>query len=206
MFRQSLTYALLFGALTAAASAQDFSNVKSGMLLGIYAAPGSGGMRVSSTIPGYSAQGRLFPGDVLLRVTIDGLNVYRLRTTFEMENAKIAIGPNREAALEIWRPSQGLMYAWVELTPIAAPMAAMQRGPQQSKAMFKLESEKPGARRMFEKLPADNLGPLGQNPGLPPIDVNPQPGFPPHVKPRPLPGVPPVNPGAGQGNPADLFK
>src|SRR5690606_16365454 len=106
------------------ALAYDFSNVRSGMLLGIYTTPAQGGMRVSGLIPGYSAEGRLYPGDVLLRVAVDESQVYRVRSLYEMENAKMMIGPNREAALEIWRPSQGLVYAWVEFTPIYGPAIA----------------------------------------------------------------------------------
>ncbi|MCA9029365.1 MAG: hypothetical protein KDA66_01075 [Planctomycetaceae bacterium] len=143
-----VTLAVLVTAATV--NGQDFSNVKSGLLVGVYASPGSGGMRVSDTIPGYSAEGRLFPGDVLLRTTVDGFDVYRLRSHYEMENAKIAIGPNREAAMEIWRPGVGLIYAWVEFTPIASPTGTY--GAQvPCKAQFRMESEKPGARRMFDR-------------------------------------------------------
>jgi len=142
--------------------AQDFSNVTSGMLLGVYATARNDGMQVTNTIPGYSAVGRLFPGDVLLQTTVDGFQVYPLRSHYEMEHAKMAIGPNREAAVEFWRPGVGLMYAWVEFTPIYAPAAPAMSGgfpqprmgkPQQRQfsAQFKLESEKPGARALFQK-------------------------------------------------------
>ena len=127
MTRLALTLAtVLFAQLTVSqvAVAQDFSNVRSGMLLGIYTTPGYGGMQVSSLIPGYSAEGRLFPRDVLPRVAVDQNQVYRVRSLYEMENAKMMIGPNREAALEIWRPNQGVIYAWVEFTPLYGPAAA----------------------------------------------------------------------------------
>lgn len=191
MNRIFLTTVLTCSLMTTLASAQDFSNVKSGLLLGIYAIPSQGGMRVTGIIPGYSAQGRLFPGDVLLRTTIDGLTMYRLRTHYEMENAKMAIGANQQAAVEFWRPSVGLMYAWVEFTPIYGPAAAPGQAysiENPAKAEFKLESEKPGAREMFQK-----GGPGGAvTPGLPGA---PSPG------PQPGPG-PAVPPG---GNPGDLF-
>ncbi|MCA8996645.1 MAG: hypothetical protein KDA80_06665 [Planctomycetaceae bacterium] len=175
----------------------DFSNVPSGLLLGIYATPNMGGMEVTSTIPGYSAEGRLFTGDVLLRATVDGVNIRRLRTSFELENAKTEIGPNREAAIEFWRPGQGLLYAWVEFTPIASPAApfafggvATQNGnsnqqfnqtPSPAKATFKLESEKPGARQMFHggnpttTLKPTNPGTVG-TPPIAPSNPNRDPG------------------------------
>lgn len=153
-----IAFTLVLIASVTVARAGDFSNVRSGMLLGVYASPSKGGMQVQNTIPGYSAQGRLFSGDVLMRATTDGWQVYNLRSTYEMETAKMAIGPNREAALEIWRPGVGMIYAWVEFTPIAAPAAAytvngqrMQRSTGQSKAKFRMESEKPGARQLFQR-------------------------------------------------------
>lgn len=158
MSRFALSLVVILSSIGLQAQANDFSNVKSGLLLGIYASPGYGGMRVTSTIPGYSAEGRLQHGDVLLRATVDGLTMYRLRTTYEMENTKMAIGPNREAALEIWRPGIGMIYAWVEFTPINGPAmmspfggVAADVAPGPAKAQFRMESEKGGARQMFQK-------------------------------------------------------
>lgn len=188
MNRSLCSMIVALAVLTQIAGAQDFSNVKSGLLLGIYAVPSQGGMRVTGIIPGYSAQGRLFPGDVLLRTTIDGVTMYRLRTHYEMENAKIAIGANQQAAVEFWRPNVGLMYAWVEFTPIYGPASAPQGQAYSienpAKAEFKLESEKPGARELFQK---------GAPGAVPPAGV---PG-----QPQPIPQ--PVPPGGG--NPGDLF-
>ena len=124
------------------------------MLLGVYATPGQGGMRITSTIPGYSAQGRLFPGDVLMRATVDGWTMYNLRSHWEMENAKMAIGANRDAGIEVWRPGQGYVYFMVQFTPIHAPAAAgapMARSQQTYGAQFRTESEKPGARALFQR-------------------------------------------------------
>jgi hypothetical protein len=161
---------------TVSAFATDFRNVRSGLLLGIYATPNAGGMQVTGIIPGYSADGRLFPGDILRRTTVDGLTIYSLRSTFELENAKSAIGPNRMAAVEIERTGVGLIYAWVEFTPIVTP--AYSNAPVQSKAMFQLESERPGAREMFQR----NLS----QPSLPPLT-----GFnSPIVDPAPMPFIP----------------
>lgn len=149
----ALTIAVSMAAQTVVAN--DFSNVRSGLLLGIYANPSQGGMKVSSTIPGYSAEGRLFRGDVLMRATIDGWQMHNLRSHHEMENAKMAIGAGREAAVEIWRPGQGMIYAWVEFTPIFAPAAAagapQVRMQTRAKARFSMESEKPGARQLFQR-------------------------------------------------------
>lgn len=154
MTRFTATAVLLLTTLAQSASAHDFNNfhnVQSRLLLGVYAIQGNGGMRVTGTIPGYSAEGRLFPGDVLMRATMDGFRIYHLRSHVEMENAKSAIGPFRQAALELWRPGVGLMYAWVEFTPVGGimPYSAPAAAPYQ--AQFRMESERPGARRLFQQ-------------------------------------------------------
>ncbi len=147
------TIALAF--TTIAAQAQDYSNVTSGMLLGIYSTPSQGGMRVQSLIPGYSAQGRLFPGDILMRATVDGSMIYNMRSHYEMENTKRAIGANRDAAIEIYRPGYGLQYVWVQFTPLYSPaaagMARSSSGTRSYGAQFKTEREKPGARALFQR-------------------------------------------------------
>lgn len=156
---KNIILTLAISALTSATCiGQDFSNVRSGLLLGVYANASYDGMRVTGTIPGYSAVGRLFPGDVLVRATTDGFNIYELRSHWAMENAKSAIGPHRPAAIEIYRPGQGYLYAWVEFSPISAPAAvystrsgAPAAPAAKGKAIFKMESEKGGARQMFQK-------------------------------------------------------
>lgn len=151
MKRLACSTAALFVLMTHSAEASDFGHVKSGMLLGIYARPENGGMQVLSTIPGYSAEGRLFPGDVLLRATVDGFQIHRLRSHYETENAKLAIGPHRQAAIEVWRPGVGLIYAWVEFTPIGGIQLYSTHGAVPTRAQFRMESERPGARRMFHR-------------------------------------------------------
>ena len=186
--------------------AQDFSNVRSGMLLGIYTSPAYGGMQVSSLIPGYSAEGRLYPGDVLLRVAVDQNQVYRVRSLYEMEDAKMMIGPNREAALEIWRPNQGVIYAWVEFTPLYGPSAAAPAygaaAPTQRSysAQFRMESEKSGARALFQGKPSGGLPSQGGNGNAGGFPGNPvTPKFP-NIK------VPQVNlPNLGHFDPSRLF-
>lgn len=154
------TLTLAIAILTSATSmAQDFGNVRSGLLLGVYANANHDGMRVTGTIPGYSAVGRLFPGDVLVRATTDGVVVHELRSHYAMENAKSAIGPNRPAAIEIYRPGQGYLYAWVEFSPLSAPtvlyttQGGRRPAPAKSgnKAIFKMETEKSGARQLFQR-------------------------------------------------------
>ena len=228
-----LTCALLLtvsSVFSTSAVAADFSGVTSGLLLGVYASPGQGGMRVNSTIPGYSAQGRLFPGDVLLRATMDGWTMYNLRSHHEMENAKMAIGPGREAAVEIWRPGHGMIYAWVEFTPLysahaiayssapGVPQPRMQNKAR-GKASFRMETEKPGARQLFLKKPAAPRGPsltaplqktpapqapFQKNPILrkPVLPRVPTPGT---LKPTPMPKFP-VHPKTGSNrSAANLF-
>lgn len=90
----------------------------SGMLLGVYARTSHEGLKITSTIPGYSAEGRLFAGDILLKATAEGMPTFVLRSHQDMENAKSQIGPFREAAIEFFRPGAGTMYAWVTFMPI----------------------------------------------------------------------------------------
>jgi hypothetical protein len=168
---------------TAAASAQ---NVPSGMLLGVYAFENFRGMRVTGTIPGYSAQGRLFPGDTLLQVS-DGNSVFSARTRFEFEMAKDRIGPNRWAALEVWRPNAGLVYFWVQFTPVGGGPAMMSEGaaaaPQQMKAEIRTEAERPAgrqsARSLFQQGSPNNSRPgLGNPDAGRPGNGPPKNGFP----------------------------
>ncbi|MGE4000417.1 MAG: hypothetical protein AB7I48_09380, partial [Planctomycetaceae bacterium] len=90
----------------------------SGMLLGVYANTTSQGLAIVGTIPGYSAEGRLFAGDILTQATAANMPVFSIRSHSEMEYAKSQIGPFREAAVEFFRPGVGLMYAWVTFQPI----------------------------------------------------------------------------------------
>lgn len=160
------------------ANAGDFSNVTSGMLLGIYSQPCSGGMKVTSLIPGYTAEGRIYPGDIIKRAAVPngaGAMTYLLRSHYEMEKAKTAIGPYRDAALEIYRPGIGLTYVWVQFTPLTGPSAASSAGSY--KAQYKTEREKPGARNLFRS----NGGGVG------------------------FPGTSGPRPGSSQGGAAQLF-
>lgn len=155
---------------TNVATAQ-YENVRSGMLLGIYASPQYGGLGVQGFIPGYTAQSVLQRGDVLMRATADGVNVYPIRSLHDMENMKSSIGSNRDTSLEVYRPGVGLTYCWVTFTPIYGPAtAASPSGTVQSKAVFKSEAVKPGARSLFNK------GTSQPGLGLPPA-TGPKPGF-----------------------------
>jgi hypothetical protein len=106
----------------------------------------------------------------------------------EIEWAKDQIGPNMPAAIEFFRPGVGLMYAWVEFQPIGGGvMAYSQEGiammaQPKFKAKFFLESEKPGAKLMFQ---GGKIGLPGPKPMPKPMPL-PQPN-PPVVKPFPFP-------------------
>ena len=165
-----LTAAILLTSIGSASA----SYPASGMLLGIYAFPNYQGLRVTGTMPEYSAHGKLFRNDVLTRVTADGVNMFPTKSLPQFEFAKDQIGPNRPAALEVFRPGQGYIYLWVEFIPVGG-----QAGPAAMKAMIMTEAQKPGAARMFQpskahpqpgKLPA----PIEKI--LPPGFTQPQPG------------------------------
>lgn len=159
----------------------------SGMLLGVYAFPNYQGLRVTGTMHGYSADGRLFPGDVLKRVTADGFNIYPTRNIWQIEHAKDMIGPNQMASLEIFRPGVGIMHLWVEFQPVGGAVAYSVNGqpqPQQYKARILTEKEKPGAAKLFNKNQ----------------QLNPQPSPQPKPQPKPFP-----NNNGGLGSPGALF-
>lgn len=170
---------LVVGTLSSSAQAQI--RTESGLLLGVYVYAQNNGMRVQSTIDGYSAVGRLFPGDILTRATGEGMPIFQLRSLRELENAKSIIGPNQEAAVEFYRPGVGYMFAWVEFTPLMGPAAVSRSGVKQYGAKFKLESEKGGASRLFGVTPKES-------------EAKPAPRPQPQPKPQP-----------GSGNPFDRF-
>ena len=118
----------------------------SGMLLGVYAFENWQGLRITGTIPGYSAHGKLFRNDVLLGVTTDGLTVYPTKSLSQIERAKDMIGPFTPAALEVWRPGFGYEYFWVEFRPVGGVAARAHGQKAQMKARIMTEKEKPGAR------------------------------------------------------------
>ena len=180
-----LTAAATLVALSIAGLAQAAPS--SGMLLGVYAFPNYQGLRVTGTIHGYSADGRLFPGDVLKRVTADGINIYPTYSHGQIEHAKDMIGPNQFASLEIFRPGVGITYLWVQFQPVGGAVAYSVNGqpqPKQYKAQILTEQEKPGAALLFKK--------QGQfKPQPKPFDPQPQP--------QPFPN------GGGFGSPGALF-
>jgi hypothetical protein len=173
--------ALMVSFTTSVANAQTPA---SGMLLGVYVFENQYGLRVTGTIPGYSAEGRLFPGDVLMQATTDGQTMYSIRTRQEIEWAKDQIGPFTPAAIEVWRPNQGLLYFWVtfqpvEMGPAAAAMARSSSAPRQMKAQFQTEREKPGAKALFQSRTGGGSpqSPKVRQPKVPaPPQVFPKPG------------------------------
>jgi len=182
--------------LAGVASAQP--SPPSGMLLGVYAFPIWHGLRVTGTIPGYSAHGRLYSGDVLKRVTADGINIYPTRNLWQLEHAKQQIGPYQWASLEVWRPGVGMTYFWVEFRPVGGMAACRTKSgaPAQMKARIMTEKEKPGAAALFQQ--------GGMHPGGGQVSPNPpgpgNPGFP-----EPNPGFPDPGPGNGGGQPFPPF-
>ena len=150
--RTALTLAsLLMSAMTVQAQAPP-----SGMLLGINGFENYRGLRVTSTIPGYSAEGRIFAGDVLTRVS-DGNQTFSARTFHSFEMAKDIIGPNRWASLELLRPGFGPVYLWVQFTPVNLVFPAPAGG--QPAAL------QPGGVPLSGPIPGGLGQPLG-NPGL----------------------------------------
>jgi len=170
----------------------------SGMLLGVYAFENFRGLRIVDTIPGYSAEGRLFPGDVLMQATTDGSQLFCIRTLAEFEFAKDQIGPNTPAAIEVFRPNVGKIYFWVEFMPVGGGAGvhaySTDDAPLQPrmKAQFKTEAERPGARAMFNGGAQNGNGVF--NPAAGVGDGN--GGF----RPRPA-----LRPQTGEGNPGSLF-
>lgn len=139
-----LTTAIVATSVTAASATPP-----SGMLLGIYAFPNYQGLRVVSTMPDYSAHGKLFRDDVLIRVTADGDTIYPTRNIHQLEYAKDRIGPNVPAALEVFRPGVGYVYLWVEFIPVDGQIGVA--AAPRVKARIMTEAQKPGAARLFNR-------------------------------------------------------
>ena len=197
MIRSLRPFLLSFVALTVfAAASLAQAAPPSGMLLGVYAFENFRGLRIVDTIPGYSAEGRLFPGDVLMQATTDGSQLFCIRTLAEFEEAKDAIGPNTPAAIEVFRPNVGKTYFWVEFAPAGGgagvhaystdgTAAAMQ---PRMKAQFRTEAERPGARALFN---GGNQGNQGNNGGFRNVPTSVQGSL--------LPNL-------GRNNPGSLFR
>jgi hypothetical protein len=151
MMKLPIAFALCLAAVTTLATSVATAAPSSGLLLGVYAYPNYQGLRVTDTMPGYSAQGRLFGGDVLLRVA-NGGGVYSAKTPAALEFAKDQIGPYSQAALEVYRPSVGTIYLWVDFQPVDGGVQAYSSSGQpvkKLKANILTEKEKPGAAAMF---------------------------------------------------------
>lgn len=77
---------------------------RSGLLLGItYTKSQARGLYVQRTLPGYSADGLLRRGDVLLRIADEDYRIYDINSGTALENAKIAIGQTKQAEVEVRR-------------------------------------------------------------------------------------------------------
>jgi hypothetical protein len=194
--RKITTLAIVTASLFASAGIATAQTPSSGMLLGIYAFENWRGLRVTGTIPGYSADGRLFPNDVLLQVA-DGNLVYSARRRASFEAAKDQVGPFRWVALEVYRPNVGLVYFWVQFTPVdpapaaysmqqsgpgagpAGPGAGPGAGPAAAaaapmKAEIRTEQERGmSARSLFNGI--KKMNPVGPRPGN---NFRPNPGKP----------------------------
>lgn len=138
----SLSLALAVLGVTAAQAGPS-----SGMLLGVRAFPNARGLRVVDTIPGYPAEGRIFAGDVLIRVS-DGVNTFPVRTSRQIERAKDLIGPYQRVALELYRPYVGNVYLWVTFVPVGGSVHA-RGGEEVYAAEIQTEEELPGAEAFF---------------------------------------------------------
>lgn len=123
---------------------------------------------MTGTMPEYSAHGKLFRDDVLVRVTADGVNMFPTQSLPQFEFAEDQIGPNRPAAWEVFRPGQGYIYLWVEFIPVGGQIGAAVT----MKANEMTESQKPGASSLF------HAGKKG---------VQPQPKPRPNPQPQPFP-------------------
>jgi hypothetical protein len=106
----------------------------SGLLLGIrYTKNRSRGLYVQSTMDGYSADGILRRGDVLLRIADENGRIFNINSGSAIEYAKATIGRNTQAEVEIRRRYQDgsteLRYYLVVFQPIGGlPAGQRPRG------------------------------------------------------------------------------
>ncbi|MDA1016208.1 MAG: hypothetical protein O3A00_17350 [Planctomycetota bacterium] len=160
MFHSTMLAMVVFGSILC--STETAFAQRSKMLLGIHCtqqrAPG---LYVHSTIAGYSADGILRRGDVVLRTT-NGDRIYSTNTHYEIEEAKLAIGSSVPASIEVRRVNRfgnaEVLYFDVLFQPIggvhAAPPGA---GKGDSAAKLKL-----GDRGLFNQ--AEKKGKKGSQP------------------------------------------
>jgi len=195
-----LTLAALFTVFTISAvtSASAQYQPRSGLLLGIYAQGTQRGLRVNGFLNGYTADQVLNRGDYITGVASPNTGVFQIYSVNNLETAKEAIGPNVDAAIEIFRPGFGYDYAWVTFSPVYGPAAAASGAPKQMKAVFRSEQARPGAKSMFLRAKGQSQNgavqdqPIHSGPIDRPID---RPIRRPGSQTRP-----------GNGGPSDLFR
>lgn len=190
-----LLVASLLSTVAASGAFAQGPQTRSGLLLGIYAYSSQRGLNVTGFIPGYSAQDVLRRGDAITGVASENAGVFSIGRLWDLEDAKEAIGPNRWASIEYYRPGVGYQYAWVQFYPVAGVAAYSENGvmKRQMKAEFRSEAQKPGARQSFQSIRRNSKNNGGRNdrfdnlPGRPGGgDFNRRPG--------------------GSGSAADLFR
>lgn len=106
--RRSITFFCTF-LLLIIFSASSYAQ-PSGLLLGVNVFPVNTGLRVDSTISNTPADGVLYRGDILRFITAYNHPVYSAQRLSHLEKAKKAIGPNREAFLEILRNGNRMFF------------------------------------------------------------------------------------------------
>lgn len=108
------------------------------LLLGVYLTDVEAGLQVERTVAGSPASNALREGDIIRRISAMGQPVRILNTINQLEYAKQAIGPDRQAVLEVYRPGEGTQFIFVTLHT-AGELAEMAQATTQSAALTMFE-------------------------------------------------------------------
>lgn len=106
----------------------------SGLLLGIYYTKAQErGLFVQNTIDGYSADGQILKGDILVRIADERHRVFSINSGRDLEDTKARIGRNSPADVEVLRSyrdgSRETLYFRVVFQPVGGlPASARPRG------------------------------------------------------------------------------
>ncbi|MCI5226953.1 MAG: hypothetical protein D3918_09935 [Candidatus Electrothrix sp. AX2] len=108
--KRSIHFLSVFFVFILISSSTNLYAQSSGLLLGVNVSPVQKGLLVATTIPHTPADGVLYRGDILRFMTAYGHPVYSVQRLSHLEKAKKAIGPNRDAFLEVLRNGNRMFF------------------------------------------------------------------------------------------------
>lgn len=114
------------------------------LILGAYFEDVEVGLKVTGTVSASPADKVLQPGDVVCRIAALGQPTRTIETLNQLEYAKRAIGPNRQAVLQVYRPGLGTQFVPVTFLPVnQAGTFAVDNQPASVVSMFDNQPDNP---------------------------------------------------------------